>query len=632
LQHMVDELQRSQRMANVGNWKQDLITGIYTSSDELLRIFGFPRGSYLKIQNVSDCIHPDDLDRVTNRREELLQSKESYTIEFRIITKDTGEVKNLKSIGEIQCDADGNPIAIVGTIQDVSHNEKAEDVQKQLKLLSRAIEHTPVSVVITDNNGNIEYVNPKFETLTGYSLDEAKGKNPRILQSGEHSAAFYKGLWETILSGKEWRGEFINKKKNGELYTESAIISPILNWNGEISYFIAVKEDITEKKKMLEELIKAKEKAEESANLKTAFLNNISHEIRTPFNGILGYLAILQEDDLSVSERNEYFGVINYCAHRLMNTINDIVEISQIQTDQTKLVMQDIAVKRLVEDQFNRFISEADRKGISYSLFLDLMDDKAFISTDGFKLKTIIYNLIDNAFKFTSTGFITFSLCKEGNFLKFTITDSGIGIPEEKKPNIFDRFMQADVSKTRLFEGLGLGLSISRAYIEMLEGEIWVESEVGIGSTFCFTIPFKPIAETEQLKKKIAPVHHSDHHLKDLKILIAEDDETSLELILYVVKKMSHKILIARNGVEAIETCRNNPDIDLIMMDIKMPGMDGHEATRQIRQFNPGVIIIAQTAFAFTGDEEEALAAGCNDYISKPLNKHALLGLIKKHF
>src|ERR1035437_523510 len=236
LQHMVEELQRSQRMAHVGNWKLDLKTGAYSSSDELLRIFGFPRGSYLKIQNISDCIHPDDLDRVTNRREELLQSKESYTIEFRIITRDTGEVKNLKSIGEIQCDADGNPIAILGTIQDVSHNEKPEEIQKQLKLLSNAIEHTPVSVVITDMNGNIEYVNPKFSALTGYTIEEAKGKNPRVLQSGKHPIEFYKELWETILSGKEWKGEFYNKKKNGELYIESAIISPIYNWNGEISF------------------------------------------------------------------------------------------------------------------------------------------------------------------------------------------------------------------------------------------------------------------------------------------------------------------------------------------------------------------------------------------------------------
>ena len=632
LQQMVDDLQKSQHMAHVGNWKQDLISGIYTSSVELLRIFEFPLGSYLKIQNISECIHPDDLDRVMNKRKELLQSKESYTIEFRIITKDTGQVKNLKSIGEIQCDMDGNPIAIIGTIQDVTHNEKAEEVQRQLKLLSRAIEHSPVSVVITDKNGNIEYVNPKFSVLTGYTIDEVKGKNPRVLQSGKHPISFYKELWETILSGKEWKGEFYNKKKNGELYIESAIISPILDSHGEISYFVAVKEDITEKKMMLEDLIKAKEKAEENNKLKTAFLNNISHEIRTPFNGMLGYLSILQHNELSEKEKDEYFGIINNSAYRVMNTINDIVEISEIQSGQMKLTNHEIAVKNIAVEQFNRFKPEADRKGIVYRFQNDLPEDISLITGDELKLKTIIYNLIDNALKFTDSGSVEFNISKTGNYLKFTIKDTGIGIPESKLPTIFECFMQVDTSKTRLFEGLGLGLSISKAHVEMMDGELWVESEMDKGSTFCFTIPYKSISDELKSGKTRNHTNNLNHHLKKLKILIAEDDEVSLELIQYFVGSIGEEILIARNGFEAIELCRNNQDIDLILIDIKMPGMDGLEATRQIRQFNPGVIIIAQTAYAFNEDKEKAIAVGCNDYISKPLNQNILLGLIKKHF
>ena len=632
LQQMVDELQSSQRMAHVGNWKLDLLTGIYTSSDELLRIFEFPLGSYLKVQNISECIHPDDLVRVTKRRGELMQSKESYAIEFRIITKDTCQVKSLKSIGEIQCDVDGNPIAIVGTIQDVSHNEKSEEVQKQLKLLSRAIEHSPVSVVITDKNGNIEYVNPKFTDLTGYSIDEVKSRNPRIQQSGKHTILFYKELWETILSGKEWKGEFYNKKKNGELYIESAIISPILNKHGEISYFVAVKEDITEKKMMLEDLIKAKEKAEENDLLKTAFLNNISHEIRTPFNGMLGYLSIIQHDELTQEEKDEYIDIINNSAYRLMNTINDIVEISEIQSGQMKLVNQDISVKNVAEEQFNRFKSEAERKGIDYRFQYDLPNEITLISTDGLKLKTIIYNLIDNALKFTAFGSVEFIVSKMGDFIQFTITDTGIGIPENKKPTIFDRFMQVDASKTRLFEGLGLGLSISKAHVEMMNGEIWVESEVGQGSTFCFTIPHKSSSEGKTVTSKIIPDNNSGHKIKGLRILIAEDDETSLELLHHNIRSIAIEILIVRNGNDAVKACRNNPDIDLILMDIKMPGMDGHEATRQIRQFNQEVVIIAQTAFGLLGDREKALEAGCDDYISKPIAFDSLKKMIEKHF
>ena len=632
LLQMVDELKRSQRIAHVGNWKLDLKTGAYTSSDEGLHIFGFPLGSYLKIQNISDCIHPDDLDRVTKRRQELLKSKESYAMEFRIYTKDTGQLKNIKTIGEVQYDADGASLAIVGTVQDVSLNKKSVEAERQIKLFKKAIEHTPVSVVVTDKNGFIEYVNPKFSALTGYSLDEVKGKNPRVLQSGKHSLSFYKELWETILSGNEWKGEFHNKKKNGELYIESAIISPIFNRHGEVTYFVAVKEDITEKKKMLEDLIKAKEKAEENDTLKTAFLNNISHEIRTPFNGMLGYLSILQQDVLTDDEKNEYYDIINNSAYRLMNTLNDIVEIAQIQSGQMKLVNQNIFVKEIIEEQFNRFKSEAERKGLIYSLNIDLPIELTLISTDGLKLRTIIYNLIDNALKFTAVGSIEFKISKSGDYLKFSIADTGIGIPENKKPTIFDRFMQVDVSKTRLFEGLGLGLSISKAYVEMMDGEIWVESEIDKGSIFCFTIPFKCASGESISTNNRMTKNNTDHQIKSLKILITEDDETSLELIHYVVRPYGKEILIARNGVEAIEACRNNPDIDLVLMDIKMPGMDGHEAARQIRQFNPDVVIIAQTAFAFTGDREEAIAAGCNDYISKPLNKKTLIELIKKYF
>ena len=765
LQQMVDELKISQRIAHVGNWKLDLKTGAYTSSEEGLRIFGFPMGSYLKIQNVTDCIHPEDQERVTQRRAALLQLKEPYNIDFRIINKETGQIKNIKSIGEIQCDADDNAIAIEGTIQDITDNKQAEEAlktthriikhkqrenetiinstndlvwsldinlniitaneaflsktknqtgrlltygdnildpnlispglisfwkvlyeealsgktvhrevinppvddpsitcieinlnpiffeskvigvaclcknishrleaEKQLKLLSRAIEQSPVSVVITDKNGTIEYVNPKFSALTGYTLEEAKGKNPRVLQSGKHSVEFYKELWNTILSGKEWKGEFYNKKKNGELYIESAIISPILNSHSEITYFVAVKEDITEKKKMLEDLIKAKEIAEENNNLKTAFLNNISHEIRTPFNGMLGYLSILQHDDLPANEKDEYIGIINNSAYRLMNTINDIVEISQIQAGQMKLINQDINIKQLAEEQFNRFKSEADNKGLHYNFNCNLTDDLAFINSDGLKLKTVIFNLIDNAFKFTKKGSIEFSVCKIDNYLKLSISDTGIGIPENKKPTIFDRFMQVDVSKTRLFEGLGLGLSISKAYLDMMDGELWVESEEGKGSTFCFTIPYNCLTEGLNSSNNSDLSDNQNQNLKDLKILIAEDDQASLDLLLYVIKTFSKEILIARNGVEAVEFCRNHPDIDLVLMDIKMPGMDGYDATRQIRQFNAKVVIIAQTAFAFIGDQEAAIEAGCTGYISKPLTKNTLTAFIKKYF
>jgi PAS domain S-box-containing protein len=388
--------------------------------------------------------------------------------------------------------------------------------EEKLKLLGRAIEQSPVMVVITDKEGNIRYTNPKFTEITGYSLNEVVGQNPRILKSGEQSSEFYNELWKTILSGNDWHGEFHNRKKNGDLYWESAVISSFVNDSGDIAYFFSVKEDITEKKQMIADLIKAKEKAEESDHLKTSFLNNISHEIRTPFNSILGFLSIIQDDDLTSSERDEYISIINKSACRLMNTINDIVEISQIQTGQMKLTASETNIKRLTGELFDLFKTDAESQKLEFTITNDLPDNIECISTDGIKLKTILSILIGNAIKFTKAGSIGFGIkCRDKANrrdkvedhsrvkacldptaspvptveIEFSIKDTGIGISGNKQQAIFERFMQADGSNTRQFEGSGLGLSIAKAYVEMLDGKIWVKSEEGKGSTFYFTIP-----------------------------------------------------------------------------------------------------------------------------------------------
>ena len=392
-----------------------------------------------------------------------------------------------------------------------------------------------------------------------------------------------------------------------------------------------VKERTLELEKTNIELIVAKDKAEESDKLKTAFLNNISHEIRTPFSGILGFLSILQNDDLTASERAEYTSIIDQSAYRLMNTINDIVEISQIQTGQMKLTASETNIKRLAGDLFDKFKSDAERQGLEYTLNIDLPNDIACISTDSAKLNTILSILIGNAIKFTKAGSIEFGIRKNGDNLEFSIKDTGIGIFENKQQSIFELFMRADVSNSRQFEGAGLGLSIAKAYVEMLGGKIWVESDPediseGKGSTFFFTLPYN----NERLKKM--GTNEDVSEVSGLKILIVEDDETSELFLRNAIKLFSKEILYARTGVKAVEGCRNNPDIDLILMDIKMPVMDGLEATRQIRQFNKEVIIIAQTAFGLTDDQKKAIAAGCNDYISKPIKKEQLLVLIQKYF
>ena len=524
---------------------------------------------------------------------------------------------------------EGTIVGLSVFVIDVTHRMRAE---RQLKLLSRAIEQSPVTVLITDKRGIIEYVNPNFVSVSGYTMDEVKGQNPRLLNSGKQSNEFYQELWNTILSGRNWIGEMRNRKKNGDIYDESVIISPIINADGDISHFVAVKTDITEKNKMVEDLIKAKDRAEESDKLKSAFLNNISHEIRTPFNGILGFLPLLEGNDLETDERKEYIELINSSAHRLMNTINDIVEISRIQTGQIKLILSEVNIIKFGIQLTDSFKSEAENQGLNFTLSNHLPGNTTFLFTDSVKLFSILSNLIRNALKFTKAGSIEVEMSKNDDLLEFTVKDTGVGIPEDKQSSIFEIFMQVDVSNTRKFEGSGLGLSISKAYAEMLGGNISVKSLVGEGSVFCLAIPYPKHAEESNSVENSLFDEKAGRKMNSLKILIAEDDEQSTLLIEIVVRIFGNNIIKVSTGLEAVQACRDNPDIDLALMDIKMPGMDGYEAIRQIRQFNNKVVIIAQTAYALAGDREKAISAGSDDYITKPIRKDQLVGLIRKYF
>ena len=384
--------------------------------------------------------------------------------------------------------------------------------------------------------------------------------------------------------------------------------------------------------KRTREILLALEKAKESDCLKSNFLANISHEIRTPFNGILGFLPLMQNDDLTASERDEYIGIINKSAYRLMNTINDIVEISQIQAGQMKLTASRINISSLTDELYDHFKTDAKIKGLEFSINKDLPSNMECIYTDSIKLNSILFVLIGNAIKFSKTGSIVIGLRKNVDYLEFSVKDTGIGISENKLSKIFERFVQVDGSSTRQFEGSGLGLSIAKAYVEILGGNIWVESEEGKGSTFYFTFPYNAESEEEVVVENVVSADIAGNHCKNLKILIAEDDETAERLMTIKVEKYCEKVLIAKNGVEAVQICRNNPDIDLVFMDIKMPELNGYEATKQIRQFNKKVIIFAQTAYALTGERERAIEAGCNDYISKPFDQTAFSALMEKYF
>ncbi|MBA4410559.1 MAG: hybrid sensor histidine kinase/response regulator [Odoribacter sp.] len=391
-----------------------------------------------------------------------------------------------------------------------------------------------------------------------------------------------------------------------------------------------------EKEKRAAELVIAKEHAEQSDRLKSAFLANMSHEIRTPMNGILGFASILKEADLTGEEQREYLELMEQSGARMLNIINDIVDISKIESGLMEVHSKESNINEQIDYIHTFFKPEMDKKRIQFFSKKSLPGKEAVINTDREKIYAILTNLVKNAIKYTDEGSIEFGYNlkteRQTTVLEFFIKDTGIGIPKHMQEAIFERFIQADITDKMARQGAGLGLSISKAFVELLGGKIRVSSEEGKDSIFYFTIPYKSQPHTKSDITTFVSDEGEKGQIRNLKVLIVEDDKISDLLILTMLKKISHQVLHSETGVEAIETCRNNPDLDLVLMDIKMPDMNGYEATRQIRQFNNDIIIIAQTAFGLSGDRGKAIEAGCNDYITKPINKDKLLPLIQKYF
>lgn len=596
---------------------------------EALRIVKALNSEQVIGKSVLEFIHPDSRESVIQRMKEVvLDYNASQVVEEKLVSS-TGEsiyveLKAIPTIFEQQ-------EAIQVIIHDITERKRTED---KIKQLSQAVEQSPVAIVITNTFGEIEYINPKFTETSGYSFDEILGQNSRILKSGHTTHSEYKHLWQTLIAGEEWFGEFHNKRKDGTLYWESASISPIFNSQGKATHYIAIKEDITERKNVEQQLIKAKEKAEESDRLKLSFLANMSHEIRTPMNGILGFTELLKERNLDGEIQQEYINIIEKSGIRMLNIINDIISISKIESGQVVVALSETDINEQLEFLTTFFKPEATNKGIKLLVKNLLSPTETIVKTDKEKLYAVLTNLIKNALKFTVGGTIEFGCEKKGENLEFFVKDTGIGISNSQKNIIFERFRQANDTISRSHEGSGLGLAISKAYIETLGGKIWVESEEGKGSNFYFTLPYNPKSREKEktVFKKEQSGEIIENKIKDLKILIVEDDAISKLLITIAVKPYSTEIIKVSTGIEAIDACRKNPDIDLVMMDINMPEMDGYEATKKIRQFNKNLIIIAQTANGMQSDRDNAIKAGCTDYISKPINISSLDIMIQKYF
>lgn len=475
---------------------ENSVVGIYRTTPDgkilfcnkkLVQILGFDTFEELAKRNLNQEGYKNKDTRIAFKK--LLEQNGVFEgLESEWVKKDGSTVIISESARLIR-DENGKPLYYDGVALDITDRKRAEET---LLKLSKAVDQSPASIIITDINGIIEYVNPKFTENTSYKYQEVVGRHFDFLKSGYLSKKQITDLWKNIMSGNGWQGEFRTKKKNGTPYWEQVSISSIKNSAGKITHFVEVGVDITERKEKDKALRRAMEKAQESDRLKTAFLMNMSHEIRTPMNGIIGFISLLNEPGITEEERAGFIKTVTKSGERLMNTINDIIEISKIEIGDINLKYETVNIADLMQYYLDFFTSQAKDKGLSLTISKQLKGDMALIKTDRQKLDSIMMNLLKNAIKFTNNGGIEIGNSRENGSLRFYVKDSGRGIPKDMQDSIFDRFMQAEIGLSRGYEGSGIGLSIVKAYVEALKGDIEIESEVGKGSTFTVTIPYQP--------------------------------------------------------------------------------------------------------------------------------------------
>lgn len=515
--------------------------------------------------------------------------------------------------------------------------EMLDDINAKDKALLNQQEALNYSAIVaeTDSSGRITYSNEKFIEISGYSKEELLGSDHRILNSGHHDKEFFRNLWDTIRAGKIWHGEVLNKKKDGGYYWVDTTIYPVQNERGELEKFIAIRIDITDKKNLLIDLEKKSIQAKEALESKSSFFANMSHEIRTPLNGIVGFTDLLLNNDLDTDTR-EQINHIKNCTQTLHGIINDILDLSKIDAGKLELEKKPLNIEETLKSTLLIFSAEANQKGVSLDSKIG-SDVPLGVIGDQLRIRQILINLIGNALKFTESGSIEVFLNYKGEQankvkLQIDVKDSGIGIPKEKQGKLFQGFSQVDDNLNRKFGGTGLGLSICSRLVKLMGGEIWINSEEGLGSTFSFTMMVEKTADLCMLPQKKEEVLAPSIENTGTKILVAEDNKLNQALISKVLSKIGcDNFRLADNGSIAFEMAKAEV-FDVILMDVQMPEMDGLEATQRIREekslsYRP--LIIGLSANAFPEDIEKGLAVGMDHYLEKPLNINKLSTILK---
>ncbi len=650
-------------ISNAINYSEDITTLASTIQKELAKVIdttNFYIALYNKYQNTFSLPYfLDENDHLTELPANNTLSK--YVIdknkpmllkndEIEKLVKE-GIIKRIASPSKcwlgVPLKKDGEAIGVLGVQSYVDENRFTNDDVGILEIVSEQIA-TSIKLMLVQSN--LKESENRFKVLANASDQavlisdggvciEANDKASEMLEItyheliGRHAVDFVADeakdfLVHNMSTGFDHPYEAVVVRKNGTTFP-GLFHGRMFEYKGKPVRLTTVR-DLTIEKQKEKEIIEAKNRAEESEKLKSSFLANMSHEIRTPMNGIVGFSEMYLTPGLSDEKRTEFANIVIDCSKQLLSIVNDILDISRIETGIVDIKSEKVVVNDLIAELKAIFDPKNQNQEIDLVTDCPLGKQKSTIFTDKTRVTQVLTNLLSNAFKFTKSGSIKFGYYLEQMNLVFYVEDSGIGIPKEQQSIIFERFRQVELELNKNYGGTGLGLAISKKLVEMLGGEIWVESQSGEGSKFMFTLPYEAVAISETVKENKVVEKEKARVLSDTTILVAEDEEMNFFFLKEVLTGDGITIIRAEDGLEAIEIFKANPGIDIVLMDIKMPKMNGLDATRKIKEINPDIPIIAQTAFAMRDERENAMAAGCDDYIIKPIKKEALIDSINR--